>query len=60
MSDIDPDGVLLPAQKVYAMSVVAAEVKYRAAVDKARAERAQEIAEALETCERVMAMEAHP
>lgn len=57
---IDPDGVLVPAQKIYARSVIAAEVKYRAAVAKARAERDQEIAEALETCERVMAIEAHP
>jgi hypothetical protein len=51
---------MLPAQRVYAMSVVAAEQKYRAAVAAAREIRDREIAEALDTCERVMRIEAAP
>lgn len=58
MTPIDPEGVLLPAQRIYARAVVAAEQKYRAACQAARVVRDNEVAEALETCERVMAMEA--
>ena len=57
MSEPDP---MLPAQRVYAMSVVAAEKKYRAAVAAARKIRDREVAEALDTCQRVMEIEAAP
>ena len=48
---------LLPAQRVYAMSVVAAEKKYREAVRVAREERDMAVSEALATCQRVMQMD---
>lgn len=58
MADIDPEDVLTPAQKIYAMSVVEADRAYRAAVAAAKTSRDRAVAEALETCITVMQMEA--
>ena len=56
--EIDPEDVMTPAQKIYAMSVVEAERTYRAAVAAARESRDRAVSDALATCMAVMRMEA--